>query len=339
MRDTSEPTGQVEAAVQGSAIPGDGGARRQRHGLKSIVVMWIAGGLWGVQPSLIKASGGEGLTEIEALALVLAAVAGSIGLYLAATGGLYRPTRQQLRFLSIASVAEYAAPLLITFLIAPHVDAGLLTLLISTTPVFTVAIAALVGMERLNAYNVTGCILGILGMGLIVLPADALPSPEMLPWCLAAFSIPLIYSCGSVYVSRAWPPGMSALQIAFGGSAIAALILLPAWIVRLSTGSLPEPSSVLVLSLTTLTATVVVEMILYFYLLQTAGPVFTSFTSFVMILSGFIAGALLFGERPSLWIWGAVILFSLSLVLSILAPHPDAAGGHGDGRTGPQPPR
>jgi drug/metabolite transporter (DMT)-like permease len=36
-----------------------------------------------------------------------------------------------------------------------------------------------------------------------------------------------------------------------------------------------------------------------------------------MILSGFLAGAVFFGERPSLWIWASVGLFSTSLALII----------------------
>lgn len=293
--------------------------------------MMTAGTLWGVQPSFIKASAGEGLSEVEALAIVLIAVAGILGAYLAAAGRLLRPVRSEMTFLTLSGTAEYAAPLLMAFLIAPHIDAGLLTLIMSTTPVFTVALAAAVGSEALNRYNVSSCILGILAMGLIVIPENALPAPEMLPWCLAAFAIPIVYSCGSVYVSHAWPKRLDTLQVAFGGAAVAGLILAPAWIVRLAEPSLPAVTPVLLMALGALTLAVVLEMVLYFYLLKTAGPVFTSFTSFVMILSGFLAGALIFGESPSAWIWGSVALFSLSLILTILGPHsppPDAAHGN-----------
>jgi drug/metabolite transporter (DMT)-like permease len=56
-------------------------------------------------------------------------------------------------------------------------------------------------------------------------------------------------------------------------------------------------------------------MLLYFYLVRNAGPVFASFSSFVMIASGFVAGAMIFGEQPSMWVWASVVLFTLSLML------------------------
>jgi drug/metabolite transporter (DMT)-like permease len=139
----------------------------------------------------------------------------------------------------------------------------------------------------------------------------------MLPWCLAAFGIPLSYAMGSVYVSRNWPAEMDTIQVAFSGALFASLFLSPFWVVPVLEGTLfsTSPAGLLVFMLLVLTT--IVEMGLYYYLLQNAGAVFTSFSSFIMIVSGFVSGAVIFGEQPTFWIWLSVALFALALAFII----------------------
>ena len=288
-----------------------------RRPLHVLLLLWV-GTLWGVQPALIKGAVGGALTEIEALAITLLAVSAAIGVYLALRGRLPRFTRQTLTFTAINGFLEYAAPLLTAFTVAAHIDAGLLTLIMATTPLFTVALAAVMKTEPLTRESILACLIGLVGIALIAVPQDALPSREMLPWCLAAFVVPLCYACGSTYVARAWPASFDTSQAAFSGAFAAAIMLAPFWIKPLAAGSLAANPAAASWSLAALIVSVVLEMMLYMHLLRHAGAVFTSFSSFAMIASGFIAGAALFGERPSLWVWASVALLSLSLALVIM---------------------
>ncbi|MGQ0674413.1 MAG: DMT family transporter [Hyphomicrobium sp.] len=298
-------------------------SRRMGH----VAILLFVGGMWGLQPALIKLSNRTGLAEIETLALVMVITATLLGAWLAARGRLVRPTGPLLVFMAISGFAEYAAPLLAAFVVAAHIDAGLLTLIMATTPIFTVALAAAVGSEPLTRDRLIACGIGMLAIVLIVVPQDALPSPEMLPWCLAAFLVPMFYASGSVYVSRAWPPDLDAVQVAFGGSLAASLMLLPFWARPLIAGAYAGLDLASGLVLLALVASLVVEMVLYFWLLRNAGPVFTSFSSFVMIASGFIAGMVVFGERPSPWVWASVGLLAIALLLAIRTPHAEARSG------------
>ena len=251
---------------------------------------------------------------------MLTSIAVFLGLVLALRGQLFALTRPVLAFMAVGAILEYAAPLLVTFTAAAHVDAGLLTLIMSTTPVFVVALAAAIGSEALSRNSVVACAIGIVAMALIAIPENALPSRDMLPWCLLAFAAPIFYACGSIYVARAWPDGFTPVQVAFCGSAMAGLMLTPFWLQPLIAGDLFTLPAGAYGALLVLAATVVLEMVSYFYLLRNAGPVFASFSSFVMIASGFLAGALLFGEHPSPWVWASVALFSVSLALIIKPP-------------------
>lgn len=306
-----------QAAPLAVSAPG----RRLRH----LVLLLIVGTLWGIQPALIKVSTDRGLSEAEALSIVLLCVSGMVGAYLAATGRLFRTSRQRLKFFATAGVLEYAAPLLIAFLVAPHIDSALLTLIMSTTPIFTVPLAAAAGSEPMTRGTVLATLVGLAAMALLVVPQDALPSRDMLPWCAIAFLVPAFYSCGSVYVSRAWPEGLNAIQVAFGGSLFAALLLSPFSIQAALTGALADNTAAGFAAFAALAISVVVEMVLYFYLVKHAGPVFTSFSSFVMIMSGFAVGIHVFGERPTVWIISSMAMFVLSLLLVLTsAPDPEA---------------
>ncbi len=299
---------------------GTGVAQKLSARIHNAVLLVTMGLLWGTQPALIKALTERGLPEVATLGLTMVFVAFVLAGVLAWRARMPRLSRKTALFMTVAGGTEYAGPLLVAFLIAKHIDAGLLTLIMFTAPIFTVAAAAIFGVERLDRYGVLGCVCGLIGLSLIVFPQDALPSPDMLPWCIVALSIPMMYAVGSIYVSKAWPEGMDAMQVAFGGALLPSVLLLPFWAGPLISRRFFETSVVECVIFAALIGTVIIEMVLYFYTLRHSGPVFASFANFLAIVTGFVAGALFFDERPSHWIWSSNIFFSLALALILLRP-------------------
>ena len=291
-----------------------------------ILLLLAVGSVWGLQPAFIKLATAGPFDEALALSLMMIGVTALAGVYLGLSGRPAGIARATLKFLIVCATLEYAAPLYVAFLVAGHIDAGLLTLIIATTPVFTVGLSAILGRDRLTLKSLSACLLGIAAMALLVIPENALPSRDMLPWCFAAFAVPVFYASGSLYVAQAWPQGFDAMQVAFGGSLFASLMLAPVWTMPLASGELAGLSLATAAAIAALAVLMVLEMVMYFYLLQNAGAVFTSFSSFVMLVSGFIAGALLFQEQPTPWVVASVLLFAGALGLVVLAParHGDA---------------
>jgi drug/metabolite transporter (DMT)-like permease len=289
------------------------------------LVLLLVGTLWGLHPALIKFAVGGALSEIETASMLMLSIVVVLGGYLALRGRMIRLTRATLTFIAIAGFLEYTAPFLATFWVAEHVDAVLLTLIIATTPIFALVVAAATGVEPASRETVLACLIGVVAMALIVVPENALPSREMLPWCLAAFATPISYACGSTYVSRNWPAEFDTAQAVFAGALGAAIMLTPFWVRPIAAGTIAANPSGASWALVLLVAAVILEMVLYMYLLRRTGPVFTNFSSFVMIASGFLAGMVLFGERPSIWIWMSMGLFVLSLATILRAPHKEGA--------------
>ncbi len=287
--------------------------------IRNVLLLLTSGVFWGIQPGLIKVSTGGGLSETEALAVVLACVAAIVGSYLVVAGGLFRLTWPRFRFLALVAVLEYVGPLLTAFLVAPHIDSALLTLIMSTTPIFTVPFAAAIGSEPLTRHTVAACLVGLGAMAVLVVPENALPSPDMLPWVLVAFGAPACYALGSVYVARSWPEGFAPTQVAFGGSLGGAILLLPFSFGAIHSGTLAANSAWGHLAFAALALAVVVEMLVYFFLVKHAGAVFASFSSFIMIASGMVLGILLFGESLTPWTMASMLLFAFSLLLVVRA--------------------
>jgi drug/metabolite transporter (DMT)-like permease len=56
-----------------------------------------------------------------------------------------------------------------------------------------------------------------------------------------------------------------------------------------------------------------VEIFLYFEILRIAGPIFTSQTNFVTVISGVFWAMIIFDERPSEWLWLSAALLGIAL--------------------------
>ena len=74
-----------------------------------------------------------------------------------------------------------------------------------------------------------------------------------------------------------------------------------------------------------------VAYLMFFEVLRLAGPVFMSFTGYIVTLTGIAWGVVLFGESHSPWVWGAAALIFAGLALVNLRRQ-FSSGGGGSGR-------
>lgn len=282
-----------------------------------IIALFVMGATWGLQPALVKAVVEGGIDEVTGLTVTLAGVAVVFILTLVVRGKLFQVNSRYLRFFAISGALGYLGPLLVAFAVAEHISAGLLTLIGSTTPVFTVLLAFAVGIERVTARTFLAVAFGCFAALFVLLPENALPNPEMVGWAMLAFAIPLFYSFDNVYIAWAWPKELDALQAAAGEVVVATLLLLPFCLLRMDAqtfdGSLTRGWPIII----ALVLATAVEVYLFFYVIRARGAVFASFGSFVTIFAGFLWGYLLFDEQPTVWIWASVGLFCVALGLVI----------------------
>ncbi len=280
----------------------------------------LMGMMWGLQFAMLKLTSSGGYSEIAVvmIALVLLSVA-----FLAIShvrGEHIRSLRGILRFLLVTSVLGYVIPLLAALTAAAELSTGLLSLTGSTSPVVAVTIALALRTERVSPRRLSAVALGLLSVGMILVPQVEAPGFGMAPWILLALLVPLSYGIESIYIARHWPEGMTALQAVTGETVAAAILMVPLF--ALFGGTLPLSSgwTLAETAILIFVAAGVVESLIYFYLIKHTGGVFVNFGTFVSLFAGIGWGIVLFGESHSAVVWGAALLLMGSLYLVSRGP-------------------
>ncbi len=224
-------------------------------------------------------------------------------------------SRAALRFCAVSAALALVVPFLALTVASPRVPVGIIGMVITVEPALTYFVALLLFIERFRGLRFFGLLLGIGGLLLIVLPDASLPSPEMLPWVLVVFSVPLCWAVWSNWIAVALPPATGAAAATFGLMTIGSLMLLP---VAAGTGQLwwfDGPAGGMWWVLPVFAAINAVLWTAEFESVRVSGPVFYSLWAFFGTPMAIGAGMVFFAERHSLWIWSALVLLLASLYL------------------------
>ena len=202
------------------------------------------------------------------------------------------------------------------------IDSGLAGILMAVMPLATLALAHLfVPGERLTAYRIGGFLLGFVGVVVLIGPEAVLAiggdQGPLLPM-LAVLCGALCYGVSAILARLR--PASDAVSTAAAVTALAALMSLPAGIgagaIDVTTLSAPVVGAVLFLGV----LSTAVSLIVYFRLIQTAGPSFTSQLNYLIPLWAVGIGVLFLGEQPRLSHLAALGLILAGILLSRREP-------------------
>ena len=276
-------------------------------------LIFVLGAIWGLHFSVIKIASESGLAY-EAIAATT-----TMGIAVALIGvGVARRRlpgigTAAVRFYFICALLGYVIPFFTELYVASHMDAGILVLVVSTTPLFTVLIAVVSRTERVVARRLFGTALGVVSAALVLVPDKALPDSDATPWILAGFAVPLTYAMYHNYVARAWPAGADSWQVA-GGEAVAALVLLlPLYLWSGDFVTFRGEWHGGEWAILAMICFGVIEVYLYFEIVRLAGAVFVSQANYVTIIAGTLWGMMIFDERPTAWVWLSVCVLCAAL--------------------------
>ena len=208
-----------------------------------------------------------------------------------------------------------AAPISLLAYVSAKLPAGLVTLVVVLSPLLTYVFALLLKMERRNLLSIAGIMLGLAGVLLVVVPSVSLPSPDMLGWLLLAFLAPVFFAATNVAGSLLRPPATGSYPMAAGVMVASTLLMAP---IAAGTGQIYlYPGAAPAGAWTVLAAAAINGgfYVAFFAIIRRAGSVFFSQFNYLVILCGFGWGALLFGERHSVFVVGAAALMVLGLAL------------------------
>ncbi len=281
-------------------------------------LLWLAliviGIGWGVTGPLSKLAISTGNHPIGVAFWETAIGAAVLTAVMLARGRRLPLDRRHLVFFLVCGLLGTALPNSLSYTAYRHLPIGVMSIIIALVPMATLLLALPLGIERPDPRRLFGLGLGVVAVGLIVLPQASLPEPGQAAWVALPVIVSLAYAAENIYIATARPPGCGALTVICGLSWGALILLAPAvvaaeaWVDITRLG--PPEQAVFAIS--------ALHMGAYFgfvWLIGQAGPVFASQVGYVVTGSGVILGMIVYAERHSPWIWAALALMFAGLAL------------------------
>ena len=224
----------------------------------------------------------------------------------------------QLRHLGqycVVGVLGIVVPDILYFSAAPHLSAGILSITVSTVPLFTYLFMWILRFEKLVVKRAFGIVLGMVAILLLVLPDQGLSSADANFWILLVVICAVLYAAENVYISEWILDDLDIRELLCGSTIISMVFLIPttallglgvpvSWVFSQSGWAI---STIAVFSITAYT--------MYFHAIKIAGPVFASQCAYVVTVSGVLWGIAIFSEEHSYWVWLSVLVLMAGLGL------------------------
>ncbi|WP_407353458.1 DMT family transporter [Luteimonas sp. R10] len=241
-----------------------------------------------------------------AIALVQVGGAGLfLGIALKFGGGTLPFRRDTWRYLLVAALIGIAAGPLLGQWVLARIPAGVFTVAVTLSPMFTTLINA--GLDRRLPAPTTalGIGIGLAGVLLVLVPRAQTVGPEQGLALALALGVPVLLAAGNVYRSRRWPDRLPA-PAAAAGTLLAQGLLLPLFFARPAAGSAELlPLWPLLAALVTIT---IAGSLAASTLQRVAGAAAFSQIGYVIALTGVAASALVFGDALGALFWPALAL-------------------------------
>ena len=228
-------------------------------------------------------------------------------------------------FLSTGAL-NLAFPYMLLAYLAPKVPASLLSLGLSLVPVMIYALALALRQDRFHPLRFGGIMLGLAGILVVLLPQASLPAPGMAGWVALGLVPSLSYAVNAVLVARWRPqetpslPLAGGLMLASGGYALIVMAAMGEWWAFGGAFGIGHGATLGAM------ANNCVSFYLVFEIIRRAGPVIFSTVNYIATLSGMGFGIWFFGDAPSAYIWGAIVLMFAGLFLVTATGRRETAG-------------
>jgi drug/metabolite transporter (DMT)-like permease len=282
--------------------------------LRPILYLLVLGSSWGLYFSLIKIAESSGISYVGILTLTTIGV--GIGMSAIALLRRRRPgfSRRHHLFYLVCALTGYLLPMIIELWVIGHMPAGVMTLIVSMSPLATLLIAWMMKSDNIEAGRIAGVLLGAFAIFAVLMPEVHDSEAVAWRWLLLTVLVPVCYAIHHNYAARFWPRESDSYQVACGEALYASLLMIVIAAFHWQPQDLQSwnqgHSAILVMALISL-----VDIWLYFELIRIKGPIFTSHANYFMVASGLLWGMVIFGERPGALTWLSVLLLLVSLYL------------------------
>jgi drug/metabolite transporter (DMT)-like permease len=280
-----------------------------------MVMLLFLGIVWGLSFSLARMSTEEGFhpLTINYWSCLLAAI--FLCLFCLFTKQRV-PLQRPFPFLYVScGILGIVVPGTLYFYAASQISAGILSITVATVPLLTFIAGTALQIERFSYLRLIGVILGIVSIGMLVLPAESLPNTKDAYWVLLMIVASACYAAETLIIDSQTPPNINPFVVVTGMLMAATLIMTPLiWLTgtfeTLTWPPTRSTTAIIGMAIITVTATG-----LFYHLIVTTGPVFAAQTAYLVTLGGVVWGIIIYDEKHSAWIWAALLIMILALFL------------------------
>lgn len=278
---------------------------------KNIALLFVLSSLWALHFSLVKLVEADDspLTILVALLAVLCALFFILLLF---QNKLFKFTLKKSLFFSVAGMFAYIIPLSVEFIVAPKIEAGILTLIVSAVPVFTLIVIWIFRLLNVTIKLVIGTLSGLAGLLILFYANNDNTSVSI--WAVYALIIPLSYAFDAIFMEKFWPRNLDSTQVAFGEST-ASLIFVILLSIFYGNKYYDHFQWFTIPSFWILAFVTFIEVWLFFYILNKVGAVFVNLSSYLVMPAGFLWGFLIFGETFTFIKFISTLLICISIFM------------------------
>lgn len=227
--------------------------------------------------------------------------------------------KEHIRYYAVTGFLGIALPNTNMYIVAAHLPAGLLAIIVNTVPILTYPLALLWQLERFTGLRFLGVIIGFSGIICIVLPSTVGFSTfnTANAWACLALLSPLSFSLAALYIHKKRPAETSAISLTAGMLTLSTVFLLPLMLYSHSFYPLTRlnaPELVVILEIILSS----IGYILFFILIRRAGAVYYSLVGGIVALTGLFWGFCIYGETLNQRdIYATVFILTALTLLSV----------------------
>lgn len=293
--------------------PADATAVRSTFSSADLGLFVLLSGSWGLSFLFIKVAVGA-VSPLWIVAL-RTTVGGAVLILILHLRGrrLPRGARAWLDLLVLALLSN-AVPWTLVAWAQQTIPSGLAAVVNSLVPASTLAVAVLVGVERLTGRRVVGLALAVVGT--VVVVSGELGQPGRASGVAIVAAATLLYGSSAVYAKRYVSGRHAPLAVATGQVIVAAVLSLPVAALVGPTPRWGDLDGGVVASIAILGAVGTgVAFLLFYLLIERVGPTNATMVTYVIPVIGVAAGWALLGERFGWHVLagGAVIVLGIWL--------------------------
>ena len=279
------------------------------------LVLLAMGAGWGMTIPLTKIAVSTGYQHFGLIFWQLAICSVLLGVVQTLRGRWPKVTPANLRLFLIIALVGTILPNSASYTAAIYLPGGVLSILISTVPMFAFPIALMMGNDRFQLRRLGGLVLGFIGVLILIGPEARLSESATIGFILLGLVAPLFYGFEGNYVAKYGTQGLDPVETLFGACILGVILIFPTTLASGQWIDLRQPWSAPDYALFVSSLLHVFVYTTYVWLVGRVGSVFASQVSYAVTLFAVFWSIILLGERPGLWFWGALLIMLLGMFL------------------------